>query len=49
MIYSSVMGGHIVGKIDGSACVYAFTGDRQMPNGWRHTQAKLSAELPRQS
>jgi hypothetical protein len=28
MIYGRVQGTHLEGKIDGSACVYAFTGDR---------------------
>jgi hypothetical protein len=28
MMYGQVQGNHIEGKIDGSACVYAFSGDR---------------------
>jgi hypothetical protein len=28
MLYGQVQGNHIEGKIDGSACVYAFSGDR---------------------
>jgi hypothetical protein len=28
MLYGRVQGNHIEGKIDGSACVYAFSGDR---------------------